>query len=74
MSEIEDYCKERNNNIDSETFFDYYESKDWFVGKSKMKDWKAALRNWERRDKQKPQTMSKIDSQLNEYLKGKKYL
>ena len=74
VSEIEDYCKERNNNIDPETFFDYYESKDWFVGKSKMKDWKAALRNWERRDKQKPQTMSKIDSQLNEYLKGKKYL
>jgi len=72
--EVENYCKERNNNIDAEAFWDFYESKDWFVGKSKMKDWKAAVRNWERGDKKKPKTMSKIDAQLSEYLKGKEYL
>ena len=74
INEIEVYCLERNNNIDFEAFYDFYESKDWKIGKNKMKDWKAAVRTWERRDKKKPQTMSKIDSQLNEYLKGKEYL
>ena len=74
ISEVENYCKERKNNVDAEAFWDFYESKDWFVGKSKMKCWKSAVRNWERGDKKKPQTMSKIDAQLNEYLKGKEYL
>ena len=49
ISQIKDYCKERNNGIDAERFFDYYESKGWLVGKSPMKDWKAAVRNWENR-------------------------
>lgn len=49
------YCKERKNNIDAETFYDFYESKGWLVGKNKMKDWKAAIRTWEKRDnKDKP--------------------
>ena len=75
IEEVLNYCLERKNNVDYEAFYDFYESKDWFVGKSKMKCWKAAVRNWERGDKKKrPQTMSKIDTQLNEYLKGKKYL
>ena len=73
LEEVSLYCKERNNNVNAETFINFYESKDWFVGKSKMKDWKAAVRNWESRDKGK-QTMSKIDKQLNEYIDGKKYL
>ena len=38
VNEISDYCKERNNGLDAETFFDFYESKDWKVGKNKMKD------------------------------------
>ena len=56
-NEIEVYCIERNNNIDFEAFYDFYESKDWKIGKNKMKDWKAAVRTWERRDKKKPQTL-----------------
>lgn len=48
IKEIKSYCKERKNNIDAETFFDFYESKGWVVGKSSMKDWKAAVRTWER--------------------------
>lgn len=46
------YCKERKNTVDAERFLDFYESKGWMVGKNKMKDWKAAVRNWERSSKQ----------------------
>ena len=49
VNDIKEYCLERNNGIDSETFFDFYESKDWLVGKNKMKDWKACIRTWEKR-------------------------
>ena len=49
--EVDDYCKERQLTIDPQTFVDWYESKGWLVGKSKMKDWRAAVRTWERRDK-----------------------
>ena len=48
VEEVKDYCKERNNNVDAQQFFDYYESKGWKVGKSPMKDWKASVRTWER--------------------------
>jgi len=51
IEEIEKYCKERNNNINAEEFYDFYESKGWYVGKNKMKDWKSAVRNWERNNK-----------------------
>jgi len=74
LDEVKNYCILRNNNIDAEAFIDFYESKNWQIGKNKMKDWKAAVRTWERRNKNKPQTMSKIDTQLNEYLKGKEFL
>ena len=50
VDEIEAYCKERNNSVDAQQFFDYYESKGWKVGKSPMKDWKSAVRTWERND------------------------
>ena len=74
LDEVKNYCILRKNNIDAEAFIDFYESKNFMIGKNKMKDWKAAVRTWERREKDKPQTMSKIDAQLNEYLKGKEYL
>ena len=50
VEEVAAYCGERNNRIDPQTFVDFYESKGWVVGKSKMKDWKAAIRTWEKRD------------------------
>ena len=50
--QVSTYCKERNNTVDAERFYDFYESKGWMVGKNKMKDWKAAVRNWERSSKQ----------------------
>lgn len=48
INEISDYCNERNNNVDPQKFYDFYESKGWMVGKNKMKDWRAAVRTWER--------------------------
>ena len=54
VEEINDYCKGRNT-IDGQNFFDFYESKGWLIGKNKMKDWKAAVRTWERRDSEKAQ-------------------
>ena len=46
--DVEQYCIERNNNVDPQHFVDYYESNGWKVGKNSMKDWKAAVRTWER--------------------------
>lgn len=51
IEEVEDYCKERNNNVDAQRFIDFYESKNWMIGKNKMKDWKACIRTWERSNK-----------------------
>lgn len=50
--EVEEYCKSRNNGIDAQHFIDYYAARGWMVGKTKMKDWKAAIRTWEHRHKE----------------------
>lgn len=50
IEEITAYCHERNNNVDANKFYDYYESNGWHVGKNPMKDWKAAIRTWERKE------------------------
>lgn len=52
LDEVEQYCLERANGIDAQTFIDFYESKGWMIGKNKMKDWKAAVRTWERKNKE----------------------
>ena len=74
IDQIKSYCKDRNNNIDAEAFIDFYESKDWKIGKNKMKDWKAAVRTWERRETKKPKSMSKLDSQISAWQEAKKLL
>ena len=48
LEEVTAYCIERNNTVDPQHFIDYYTSNGWLVGKNKMKDWKAAVRTWER--------------------------
>lgn len=48
LEDVQSYCLERNNSVDPQAFIDFYESKGWMVGKNKMKDWKAAVRTWER--------------------------
>lgn len=50
--ELENYCRENGYSIDVDRFIDFYSSKGWMVGKNKMKDWKAACRNWDRSQRQ----------------------
>ena len=45
------YCQEKGLVLDAQRFIDFYESKGWMVGKNKMKDWRAAARNWARQEK-----------------------
>jgi len=52
IEQIRAYCKEAGKDIDAETFFDFYEAKGWVVGRSPMKDWKAAVRNWAKNESQ----------------------
>lgn len=46
--EVAAYCLERGNGVDALKFHDFYASKGWMVGKNPMKDWRAAVRTWER--------------------------
>lgn len=48
LEDVAAYCAERQNNVDAQKFVDYYTANGWQVGRNKMKDWKAAVRNWER--------------------------
>ena len=49
LDEIADYCKERNNGVDASAWLNHYQAKGWMIGNAKMKDWKAAVRTWEKR-------------------------
>lgn len=50
VADVAAYCQERGNTVDPQRFVDFYASKGWRVGSQPMKDWKAAVRTWERRD------------------------
>ena len=54
LEEVKEYCAERKNGVDAERFVNYYTANGWKVGKNPMKDWKAAVRTWERNDSGKP--------------------
>ena len=56
FEDVKAYCEERKNNVDPERFINYYTANGWKVGKNPMKDWKAAVRSWERNDFGKPKT------------------
>lgn len=51
LDEVRAYCEERHNNIDPQAFIDFYESKGWMIGKNKMKDFRACIRTWEKRER-----------------------
>ena len=54
IEEIREYCLEEGYNVDAEQFFNFYESKGWLVGKSPMKNWRAAVCTWNKREKKIP--------------------
>ena len=47
---VKEYCHERGNKVDPERWFDFYQAKGWLIGKNKMKDWRAAVRTWEKNE------------------------
>ena len=47
LNNVINYCKERNRGVNAEKWYNHYQAKGWFIGKTKMKDWKAAVRTWE---------------------------
>lgn len=68
LEEIKAYCDERKNGVDPERFFNYYTSNGWMVGRNHMKDFKAAIRNWEKKDKkEEPKQEKSIDELAKEW-------
>ena len=57
VDEVAHYCQERGNQVDPDAFVNFYTSKGWMVGKNKMKDWKAAVRTWEKDRGGRPQSL-----------------
>lgn len=82
IEDIQEYCNERNNNVDADRFYNFYESKGWMVGSNKMKDWKAAVRTWEQKEDKLPNWWNKDfkesertedeERQLQELIRGNK--
>ena len=69
LEEVKAYCIERKNSVDAEQFMNYYESNGWKVGKNAMKDWKAAVRTWEKNHQQdKPKELT-TEERVKEMLK-----
>ena len=58
VADVQSYCQEKGYTVDADRFVSFYESKGWYVGKNKMKDWKSAVRGWASRERseKKPQT------------------
>jgi|9_EtaG_2_1085328.scaffolds.fasta_scaffold00063_7 hypothetical protein len=69
LNDLEHYCIERNNKVDIQKFFNYYESNGWKVGKNPMKDWRAAVRTWEKNTKE--ETKSKVEQSLNTWQEAR---
>ena len=63
IEQVKEYCLERNKGVDPDRWFDFYVSKGWLVGKTKMKDWKASVRTWE-----KETLVSPINKKTNDEL------
>lgn len=60
LDEIRSYIIEKNYSVDAEAFFNFYESKNWYVGKNKMANWKAAIANWERKEQKEQKKVDPI--------------
>ena len=68
LEEVKAYCEERGNTVDAERFINYYTSNGWKVGKASMKDWKAAVRNWEeKKPKPRPTSVPKYDDAMRDF-------
>ena len=69
VQQVQEYIQEKGYAMSAERFHDFYTSKNWYVGRNKMKDWRAAVRNWASRDNnygQKSTTTSKAEYMQSE--------
>ena len=67
LEEVRAYCQERRNGVSPERFIDYYESNGWKVGKNPMKDWKAAVRTWEKNGFDKQGSTAQKNPDIEKY-------
>ena len=70
VENVSGYCQESGYSIDAERFVDFYASKGWMVGKSRMKDWRAAVRNWARQEKQTPVPRKTSTDKYNSFMQN----
>lgn len=69
LDEILAYCKQRNNSIDAQYFYDYYESRNWRLANNlPLEDWRAAIRIWERNERKNTKSNSQITVPGNQRL------
>jgi len=70
VEEVHQYCNERKNKVCADAFIDFYESKDWMVGSNKMKNWKACVRTWEKRENRNNNTLPHRHQKGQDYGDG----
>jgi len=63
VSNILSYIQEKNYNVNADTFFNFYESNGWKIGKNKMKSWKASLATWNSKNKDNPKQLTSFKQQ-----------
>ena len=71
--EVRAYCAERGNHVDAQAFVDFYAAKGWKVGSSPMKDWKAAVRTWEKRDAERKQAATSRPNRQRDLSSSRTY-
>lgn len=69
IDEVQSYISEKGYSVDAESFIAFYQSKNWFVGKNKMKDWHAAVVTWEKRNKNFPTKKQTTTKNVNDIWK-----
>jgi len=67
VSDVENYVSENNFNVDANSFIDYYTSNGWQVGRTKMKDWKATVRNWDRKNANNGKPAKKVNKVFEQW-------
>lgn len=69
LEEVKAYCWERNKGVNPERWYNYYTANGWMVGRTKMKDWKAAVRTWEPDNQKKNQSQGKKSSSFMDLVR-----
>lgn len=73
QEEIEAFCREQGLSVDAGRFIDYYSANGWMIGRSHMKDWKATVRNWARRDQERPRPQQQAPVQPKKTVVAQQY-